>query len=351
MNYNPIFIGISGGKDSTALALWARFESGWPLENIVFGFMETANEDPLTYAYLAYVSGVIAPSRIVVYNPGIGFYDLCKKKTRFPAVKTRFCTEELKIKPKHRLLARWIDDGFVPLNCTGVRTDEAHSGNNRGAAQRYEVESFRLTDMERMEILLGVHRSDPEFNEYRAILGGRNYTVDVCRPIVDWSIEDVWDIHRRYLSVDAVVSLIEEDDNLSHVDEMIEKIRADNIAYNPLYAMGAKRVGCFPCFNSRKAEVRGMARYRPGRIDDLRWLETWVGKEKDNVATFFPINTTPKRFASKRMIAKDGTVCFVPTIDDVVVWSQTGRRGATHDQLDMFLADPPTMCSIGGNCE
>jgi 7-cyano-7-deazaguanine synthase in queuosine biosynthesis len=41
-------IGISGGKDSTALLLWAVHESGYPKESIHATFCDTDNEHQIT---------------------------------------------------------------------------------------------------------------------------------------------------------------------------------------------------------------------------------------------------------------------------------------------------------------
>jgi 3'-phosphoadenosine 5'-phosphosulfate sulfotransferase (PAPS reductase)/FAD synthetase len=339
--FDPIFVGMSGGKDSTALALWVRFESGWPLERVIFGFMDTDNEDALTYAYLDYVSSVLAPAKIVAFDPGIGFYDLCRKKKRFPGSKSRFCTEHLKILPKRRMFAQWIDEGRRPLNCTGVRTAEAHGSNDRGSAVHYDAEIFT--------------------RECRTIEDGRpkrkrtRYILDVCRPIVDWSLDQVWDMHRRYLSLAAVTDLVSADPDMEErrKAELIDRMHEVGVPSNPLYAMGASRVGCFPCINSRKAEIKAMARYRPGRIDFLREKETWVGEVRGvKVATFFPITAAPKIFRSKRVEYPDGRVFFVSTIDDIVRWSRSGKRGnPTEELFDLDSVDQPSACRIGGDCE
>ena len=335
--YSKIFVGMSGGKDSTALALWARFKSGWPLHRITFGFMDTDNEDSLTYAYLAYVSSVLAPARIVTYDPGTGFYDLCYKKHRFPAAKSRFCTEELKIKPKHRLFATWLEQGHTPLNVTGVRAAEAHNSNDRGSATYFDNEVFALSAAERGKL----------FGDEQK----RNYILPICRPIVDWTADQVWNIHREYLDLEAVLQLVEYDPDLEHKGKIIDRMLRDRIPYNPLYAMGASRVGCFPCINSRKAEIRAMALHRPARIDYIRVMESWVGSGRDgaDISSFFPIDVAPATFRSKRVVTKAGEVMHVSTIDDVVRWSKTKWGG--KEVLPDESPDQPSACRIGADCE
>lgn len=49
-------ISLSGGKDSTALALLA-IETKQPDDYLDFLFCDTGNEHPITYAYIEYLDG------------------------------------------------------------------------------------------------------------------------------------------------------------------------------------------------------------------------------------------------------------------------------------------------------
>lgn len=78
------YCGLSGGKDSTATALWLIHESGFPKEQIRFTFCNTHNEHELTYAHVEMLSKHFmewgAPS-IEWLEPERGFYELalCKE--------------------------------------------------------------------------------------------------------------------------------------------------------------------------------------------------------------------------------------------------------------------------------
>ncbi len=54
--YTLYHIGVSGGKDSTALLLWAVNESGYPRDRIVASFCDTGNEHQITYDYVRMLS-------------------------------------------------------------------------------------------------------------------------------------------------------------------------------------------------------------------------------------------------------------------------------------------------------
>lgn len=70
------------------------------------------------------------------------------------------------------------------------------------------------------------------------------FDCDMWRPLVAWSADDVLAIHQRH-----------------------------GLALNPLYGMGASRVGCWPCIHARKAEIALVDRIDPERIDLIERLE------------------------------------------------------------------------------
>jgi 3'-phosphoadenosine 5'-phosphosulfate sulfotransferase (PAPS reductase)/FAD synthetase len=176
-------VGLSGGKDSTALGLWAWFESGIPREKLLFTTAETSNEAELTYAYLVYLRSVFGS--IQVLEPELGFYDLAKKKKRFPSNKARFCTFELKIAPQRENRFTLLRQGLRVCRFGGVRRDEGHVSNDRAN-----------TPLWRVDIGDGVWAHSP---------------------LIHWTLDDVYAIHTRYLDMDAVCKTIFECSELSDV--------------------------------------------------------------------------------------------------------------------------------------
>lgn len=133
------------------------------------------------------------------------------------------------------------------------------------------------------------------------------------------------------------------------------RMMESGIPRNPLYDMGARRVGCFPCINSVKPEMRAMAKYRPERIDYIETQETKVGTQNPfGYCNFFHSKSVPIQFRNKHIsgttIRKQEYKEYdVPTIRDVVNWSRTKRGGK---QYDMDFDDlPASACDIGGMCE
>lgn len=200
-------IGVSGGKDSTALLLWAVYESGYPKDSIIATFCDTGNEAQITYDHIAMLSAKVHPIKTI--KPPLDFFELAKKRKRFPSTAARFCTSELKVIPSQNFIHGLIAKGYTVVAHSGVRREESPS---RAA--------------------LTARDFDPGF------------LCEVYRPLLDWEIEDVWAIHDRY-----------------------------QVPVNQLYKMGATRVGCLPCIMSRKSELVMIARNFPEVVGRLAAAE------------------------------------------------------------------------------
>lgn len=264
-------VGVSGGKDSTALLLWMVYESGIPHTQIVVSFCDTQNEAECTYQHVLWMGWNIFP---IVWLQTEGFLNLALRKGRFPSTKARFCTQELKLQPTKRFLLELSDFGEV-VPVSGVRRDES---------------------LERSKL--------PEWgNSVDSYFGLAEW-----RPLIAWSIADVLAIHQRH-----------------------------GAPLNPLYGKGARRVGCFPCINSSKPEIRAMSQHFPERIEQIRnWEELF--DNLNGISTFFPRNVVPRRFRTKQIMTAQGEAMKVATIDDVVTWARSGwrARGTAPDVEGLF---------------
>ena len=265
-------IGISGGKDSTALLLWMVYESGIPRQEMIATFCDTQNEAQETYEHVRLLSDKVLP---VIWIETEGFWPLAKRKGRFPSARARFCTQELKLQPTKAFIEQLTDQYEDVIPVSGVRRAES-------------VERSQLTEWG---------------NPLNSYFGLREW-----RPLIDWQIEDVLVIHAKY-----------------------------GIPLNPLYAKGAKRVGCFPCIHSSKEEIRAIIQHYPERIDQIRMWENSFDNP-NGISTFFAPNTVPPRFRSKTVRTKNDRLIQVCTIDDVVAWAKTGWRaqGVAPDIDSLF---------------
>ena len=114
-------ISFSGGKDSTALILWAK-ENLTEFDTV---FCDTKWEHELTYQYITYINNTLLDGKLITVSSEKydGFVDLSIKKKRVPSTMARFCTEELKLKPMQKFIKQF-EDVHIYL---GIRRDESHA--------------------------------------------------------------------------------------------------------------------------------------------------------------------------------------------------------------------------------
>lgn len=314
-----LVVSVSGGKDSTATALYLTRRLGLDVELV---HMDTGWEHPDTARYLSELPGYLGQPIEVIRN----LPELDERRTviarelesRFldsvasPYVRWilrkgmfssrgkgsggRWCTSYLKVLPfQSWALDRYgrADSGIGRfINVTGVRAEESAN-----------------------------RRSLPEWG-----MDDKSYVV--WRPLIDWTEADVIDIHQDY-----------------------------GIPPNPLYTRGAARVGCWPCIMCRKAELRQVAETDPRRIEligELEAIVTELAKERaeakgepffhreDGSPKFRAFFQNPNYRKDAREMRKNAPTGLTTTetdewvkvrirqhapVHEVVAWSRTNRKG------------------------
>ena len=110
---------ISGGKDSTALAIYMRDR----VPELEYVFSDTGKELPETYEYLHRLEAFIGKS-IVYLNAERDFDHYLQMYNNYlPSSRSRWCTRMLRIRP----LERYIGDAPT-LMYVGIRADEDRDG-------------------------------------------------------------------------------------------------------------------------------------------------------------------------------------------------------------------------------
>jgi 3'-phosphoadenosine 5'-phosphosulfate sulfotransferase (PAPS reductase)/FAD synthetase len=282
-------VGFSGGADSQACALWVRQRCP-ASEIILLNSDPGGNEAEETHAFIRWYSENVFP--VVTIHPLVldlgnrgtmpggtrdrrrefedldpmTFPVLAYIKGRWPSRKAQFCTEHLKLEPQRRWCrALLTDQGIDVIRYAGVRRDES---NARRGREEKEWDSFFDCELE--------------------------------LPLAHWTKKQVFD------------SLIDAGE-----------------PFNPLYLQGFGRVGCAPCINSGKADVREWAARQPAIIDKIREWERLTGR------TYFPPCVPGKE---------------INWIEEVVAWSRTAR-GGNQILLPMLENDIPVCSSRYGLCE
>lgn len=109
-------LGLSGGKDSTALAIYMKDR----VPEMEYFFSDTEKELAETYEYLNRLEQYLGKKIKRLKYDGMGFDQILKIKNGFlPSPQVRWCTEMLKIKP----FEKYVGDDPV-FSYVGIRADE-----------------------------------------------------------------------------------------------------------------------------------------------------------------------------------------------------------------------------------
>ena len=116
-------LGLSGGKDSAALAIYMKEKYPEVHEKIEFFFSDTGAELKEVYDFLDKLEAYLG-KEIVRLSSGKDFDHWLRMYQGFlPSAKQRWCTREMKIKPFERFVG---EDSVVSY--IGIRADENREG-------------------------------------------------------------------------------------------------------------------------------------------------------------------------------------------------------------------------------
>lgn len=115
-------LGLSGGRDSAALAVYMR--QTHPELDIEYFFTDTGKELPEVYEFLGRLEGFLGRP-IMRLNPDRDFDFWLKQYNSFlPSAQTRWCTRQLKLRPFELWLRSALDAGESINSYVAIRSDE-----------------------------------------------------------------------------------------------------------------------------------------------------------------------------------------------------------------------------------
>lgn len=222
--------------------------------------------------------------------------DLAKKKLRWPSSRRRFCTSELKTIPMIDYVLDEINDSFLMIQ--GIRAAES--------SRRAEM-SKQCTYFKYYVQPYGTGKNGKDkYHTYRrkdVLAFLTKYADDLLRPVFDWSAQQVMDY-----------------------------ILDNGLEPNPLYRMGYKRVGCYPCVMASQQDIYNISVQDPGRISYIADLEQKLS------SSFFGPDKIPSRYYKGEY----------PLIGDVVKYVKGKHSsGSLFDDNDIAMS----CMSYYGLCE
>jgi 3'-phosphoadenosine 5'-phosphosulfate sulfotransferase (PAPS reductase)/FAD synthetase len=121
-------------------------------------------------------------------------------------------------------------------------------------------------------------------------------------------------------------------------------------ASDPLYDLGAARVGCWPCIHARKSEIALVAKVDPGRIDFIRSLSLRLNER--GAATDAELG---RPFVPRSMFSyHGGDSHHIPiSIDEAVEWANSKRGewqppGTSDGCMRWGVCETSTDSDLGG---
>lgn len=285
-------VGLSGGIDSQAALRWVRNRFGD--ENVIaLNSNAGGNENPLTIEFVEDFSREVFPVTKVVPIP---------EDVERPA--DRRSIEAIVGKGKEFSFVDMAQGiGIFPTNRNQFCTTYLKLAPQRRWHREHTPEGDfeRYTGVRRDESKNRMKTPFREWDDY--------FDCYVNNPLADWTKQMCFDY-----------------------------VKGHGEPINPLYSMGFSRVGCSPCVNANKEDIRQWADRFPEVIDKVRGWEERVGR------TFFPPlipRITPRLF--------NGKPTKMNWIDEVVAWSRTDFGGYQFNMLKSL--ERPSCESKFGLCE
>ncbi len=167
-------LGLSGGKDSAALAIFLR-ENGIAPDNTEYYFLDTKCELPEVHSFIDRLE-IYLDVEIKRLVPSLSFEDHIKMQSKMessedflPSPSSRWCTDELKIKPFEQFIGYSQAISYI-----GIRADEKRDGYkvkmNKNITPVYPFKEFGIVRDDVFDILdrtIGI----PEYYKWRSRSG------------------------------------------------------------------------------------------------------------------------------------------------------------------------------------
>ena len=166
-------LGLSGGKDSAALAVFMR--QHYPDLNIRYFFTDTGKELPEVYDFLGRLEGFLG--RPIEYlNPHRDFDFWLRQYNHFlPSAQTRWCTRKLKLEPFKHWVRPLLQAGDTVNSYVAIRADEDHRDGMVAQHDNLVVKfPFREHGVDRLGVLEILEASGlglPKYYDWRSRSG------------------------------------------------------------------------------------------------------------------------------------------------------------------------------------
>lgn len=166
-------LGISGGKDSAALAIFVR--QRYPELDVEYFFTDTGKELPEVYEFLGRLEGFLGKP-ILRLNPHRNFDFWLREYNHFlPSAQTRWCTRQLKLAPFEQWVRPMLAAGDKVTSYVAIRADEEYREGYSSTHKNLKISlPFRESGVDKrgvLEILESAGVGLPKYYDWRSRSG------------------------------------------------------------------------------------------------------------------------------------------------------------------------------------
>lgn len=166
-------LGLSGGRDSAALAVFMRQRH--PEIDVEYFFTDTGKELPEVYDYLTRLEGYLGKP-IQRLNPDRDFdYWLKSYKNYLPSAQSRWCTRQLKLRPFEDWVKDFLAAGEAVISYVAIRGDEEYREGYQSNKDKLMIKlPFKEAGIDKagvIEILDGSGLGLPKYYDWRTRSG------------------------------------------------------------------------------------------------------------------------------------------------------------------------------------
>ena len=166
-------LGISGGKDSAALAIYMSINH--PELDIKYFFTDTGKELPEVYDFFGKLEGFLGKPIEYLDSHRDFDYWLRAFHNFLPSPQTRWCTRVMKLEPFRNWIRPWLQAGDEVYSYVAIRADEEHrTGMQEHHPNLHVVLPFREDGIDKagvIDILESSGLGLPAYYEWRSRSG------------------------------------------------------------------------------------------------------------------------------------------------------------------------------------
>lgn len=287
-------LGLSGGKDSAALAMYMR--DNYPELDIQYYFTDTGKELPEVIDFVNRLEGYLGKPIIDPYDEVFSSnrtkkdfdYHLEKHQNYLPSPQARWCTIQMKLVPFEMWInKKMMDEGYdMVISYVGIRADEpARTGfltnSNNEAYLKIEM-PFRDDGLNKKDIFDILQGADL-LSDTEEVINYRKLFIDKNTNMPTTPTEE--DVIKHFENeIVQTKNSTYKDSNLTV--EIYRKIVEAMDVGKPGYYGWRSRSGCTFCFYQQKIEWVRLKQIYPAAFEEAKSYEK-TAEEKRPDGTFY----------------------------------------------------------------